>query len=351
MGLAEIFLRRGMGAGKVAMVFSAPFVIALLILLAAIMAVDTRAHNLYFEMQLMETSRAYFDQILLARLWNAEHGGLYAEVTEKTQPNPYLDDPERDIVSEKGRRYTKINPAFMTRQLSEMAAERGSYRFRITDLRPLNPVNMPSEWEAGMLRSFERGEPEGHGFVELEGEEYFGYMAPLRIEKPCLKCHTEKNYRVGDLRGGISVYVPVERMRAIHESLIRNDRWILGFTGLLAVSFIVGIVWFFSKRLKEGMTKELEAEGLRAAVKLAGGAAHELRQPLTVIMGVSEEFKSKTSGDLELTRDAEMVVEACERMDAIIERMLNITSYKTKPYGKDTEIFDLGPEGRRQRDS
>jgi len=340
-----------MGAGRLAMLFSLPFVITLSILLAAIVAVDERAHDRHLEMQLVETARAYFDQILLSRLWNARHGGLYAEVTEETQPNPYLDDPERDIVSEKGRRYTKINPAYMTRQLSELAAERGSYRFRITDLRPLNPANMPSEWEAEMLRSFERGEPEGRGFLELEGKEYFGYMAPLRMDKSCLACHREKNYRVGDLRGGISVYIPVERVMAIHESLIRSDRWVLGLTGLLAVSFIAGIALYFSKRLKEGMTRELEAERLRSGVQLAGAAAHELRQPLTVIMGVLEQMKEMTSGDAEMARDAGMVVEACDRMDAVIERMLDITSYKTKSYDDGTEILDLGPEGMGQKGS
>jgi hypothetical protein len=33
------------------------------------------------------SSRNFFDHIVLARLWNARHGGLYAPVTEQTRPN------------------------------------------------------------------------------------------------------------------------------------------------------------------------------------------------------------------------------------------------------------------------
>ena len=37
-------------------------------------------------------------------------------------PNPFLDDPLRDLVTDKGISLTKINPAFMTRQIAEIEA-------------------------------------------------------------------------------------------------------------------------------------------------------------------------------------------------------------------------------------
>ena len=69
-----------------------------------------------------ETSRAFFQQIVVTRAWNSSHGGVYVPVTDSVRPNPYLDDPQRDIVTDKGVMLTKINPAYMTRQLSEITS-------------------------------------------------------------------------------------------------------------------------------------------------------------------------------------------------------------------------------------
>jgi len=49
---------------------------------------------------------------------NALHGGVYVPVTESTQPNPYLEDPLRDVVTTDGLKLTKLNPAYMTRLIS-----------------------------------------------------------------------------------------------------------------------------------------------------------------------------------------------------------------------------------------
>ena len=106
-------------------------------------SVEIRAHNdLAFE-----TARAFFNQIVLSRAWNAGHGGVYVPVTENTQPNPYLDDPLRDLETNKGIKLTKINPAFMTRQIAEIAAKEKVVQFHITSLKPIRPGNKPADWE------------------------------------------------------------------------------------------------------------------------------------------------------------------------------------------------------------
>lgn len=69
-------------------------------------------------------ARETFLNHVIYRSWSAAHGGLYARITKKTQPNPYLDIPERDIQTPSGVKLTKINPAYMTRQVNEMAWEK-----------------------------------------------------------------------------------------------------------------------------------------------------------------------------------------------------------------------------------
>jgi hypothetical protein len=48
---------------------------------------------------LTEVAKGFYEQILITRMWNARHGGVYVEITPATLPNPYLDVPDRDIVS------------------------------------------------------------------------------------------------------------------------------------------------------------------------------------------------------------------------------------------------------------
>lgn len=71
----------------------------------------------------LESARIYTETALekdmLYRRWNTMHGGVYAEVTDETPPNPYLEGvvSERDIKTPSGRELTLINPAYMMRQL------------------------------------------------------------------------------------------------------------------------------------------------------------------------------------------------------------------------------------------
>jgi diguanylate cyclase (GGDEF)-like protein len=153
----------------------------------------------------LQTARTLLTQVILTREWNANHGGVYVPVTADMKPNPYLDDPLRDIQVNKDLQLTKVNPSFMTRQLSEIAAKRQGVQFHLTSLQPIRPQNSPSEWEKKALELFERGEKEVGETLNNHPNTDFIYMVPLIAEKSCLKCHSAQGYKEGDIRGGISV--------------------------------------------------------------------------------------------------------------------------------------------------
>ena len=155
-----------------------------------------------------QTARALFEQIVLSRAWNSGHGGVYVPVTETTQPNLHLDDPLRDLETTQGVKLTKINPAFMTRQIAEIASSENGVQFHITSLKPIRPENKSSDWEKAWLDSFEKGVTEQGGFVQYDSGISFRYMAPLITRRSCLKCHAKQGYKEGDIRGGISVVLP-----------------------------------------------------------------------------------------------------------------------------------------------
>ncbi len=160
----------------------------------------------------VERGQFVFRTVESVRLWNAGHGGVYAQVTPDTPPNPYLDVPHRDITSTAGQRLTLINPAYMTRQLSGLIREHSDLRVHLTSLKPLNPANRADAWEAAALTAFEQGEKERSALVEEDGRLIARYMAPLVTQPPCLDCHAEQGYQLGDVRGGVSVSFPAESL-------------------------------------------------------------------------------------------------------------------------------------------
>ncbi len=86
-------------------------------------------------------------------------------ISEKAKPNPYLDVPDREITTKDGRRLTKINPAYMTRQIGEIAAKRNKVWFHITSSNPIRPANTPDSLEAKALGLFVTGVPEQFEFI------------------------------------------------------------------------------------------------------------------------------------------------------------------------------------------
>ena len=92
-------------------------------------------------------ARNMFRMVVLTRAWNAQHGGVYVPVTETLKPNPALEHPRRDITTTDGQQLTMINPAFMTRLLSELAESQKVSAFHITSLKPIRPENAADGWE------------------------------------------------------------------------------------------------------------------------------------------------------------------------------------------------------------
>jgi len=185
-------------------------------------------------------SRAFFEKDILYRRWASRHGGVYVPVTESTQPNPFLSHvPERDITTPSGKRLTLMNPAYMTRQVFEMAQEyQGTGRGHITSLKPIRPENVPDPWERKVLLTFEQGAVEAGQIEYMGGKPYYRYMKALLAERPCLKCHAPQGYHEGDVRGGLSVSVPLEPVYAMINEEMRGVYinhafiWLLGLGGI-----------------------------------------------------------------------------------------------------------------------
>ena len=184
-------------------------------------------------------ARSAFEKDLVYRRWAAMHGGVYVPVTEQTSPNPYLASvDERDITTPSGRRLTLMNPAYMTRQIHEIGAEQSGLRGHITSLNPIRPANAADAWETEALRAFEQGVTEVSSVEKFGNEAYMRLMSPMVTKQSCLKCHAEQGYKMGDLRGGISVSVPMAPLQAVARGhmtalvLGHGLIWLMGIGGI-----------------------------------------------------------------------------------------------------------------------
>ena len=161
-------------------------------------------------------ARAQFTKDVIYRRWNAGHGGVYAPISESTQPNPYLAHiPDRDIETAAGKKLTLVNPAYMTRQVHELGFKAEGVRGHITSLDPIRSANAPDTWEKRAVETFEKGGQEFSSVEMVDGRAHLRLMRPLITEKGCLKCHAQQGYKEGDVRGGISVSMPMEPYAAI----------------------------------------------------------------------------------------------------------------------------------------
>lgn len=185
-------------------------------------------------------ARESHSKYIVFRHWASVHGGVYVPVSPETPPNPYLAHiQERDITTPSGKRLTLVNPAYMTRQVQELAERSYGQRGHITSLNPIRPENAPDEWERAALLAFERGVKEVSTTTFFGGEEYLRLMRPLITKAVCLRCHAGQGYKTGDVRGGISISLPLsptrQALNAQMSAIISGYgvAWLVGLAGLL----------------------------------------------------------------------------------------------------------------------
>ncbi len=190
-------------------------------------------------------ARAYFNKDQAFRLWATKHGGVYVEETEATPANPYLSHVlDRDIVTPSGKKLTLMNPAYMLRQVMTDYSNLFGVRGKNTSLKPMNPVNKPDPWEAKALHAFENGADEIFEITEMDGEDYLRLMRPMITTKGCLKCHGFQGYKVGDVRGGVGVSVPL----AVYKGLYTEHRQTVVLYHFLTWAMGLGVLFFLATR-------------------------------------------------------------------------------------------------------
>lgn len=241
----------------------------------------------------MKEAVTNIDKDMTFRRWASSHGGVYVPETKQTPPNPYLSDPERDVITTTGRRLTLLNPAYMVRQMQERYSDTFGVRGHLTSLKVINTVNEPDSWERAALEAFEQGESERTSVSDINGTPFLRAMRPIKIELPCLKCHKQQGYKVGDIAGGVSASVNSlpYLVRAQQEEMV----FFASYSGILVVGYI-GIAFFNrrARRFEEDRNKADAQLHLAASVFESAHDGMVVTDSNNVILRVNRAFTEIT---------------------------------------------------------
>jgi len=215
------------------------------------------------QMSLKQEAIAHFRNMIDTRVWNSQHGGVYVKANSTLKPNKYLKD--NHTFTKENELLIKINPAWMTRQISEIANKNGKYYYKITSLTPINPGNKADKFESEALTFFESNKEEKY-YTKIE-KNSFNFMGSLEVKKSCLECHSEQGYTLGDIRGGLRVTIPLDNYND-KIILIRNNSLSLTAAVVFISLFISTIVVYFINSIyKRQETIELLNANLEGKIK------------------------------------------------------------------------------------
>jgi len=165
-------------------------------------------------------------------------------------------------------------PAYSGRNVAKKLTDSAGFYIKQTSLKYRNPLNKPNKTEKRILNIFEKDKklPEYFEIGKNEkGEEVIRYAKPLHIKKGCLKCHGVPNkdvpshlykalvkdygnrafnYKVGDIRGMVSVEVPLSQAK---KSVSKIEKIMLfgTITGIAVFILIIliAINYFFERKI------------------------------------------------------------------------------------------------------
>ncbi len=227
--------------------------------------------------QVISQARILSRQIILTRQWITDSGGVFVNLQSKGAEDIACLFDDR-LETDQGS-YQRFTPSMVTRKLSQYSTRQDLYSFRLASLNPLNPANKPDHFEREALNLFQtKSLNETFRYAHRNGTQYFQYIVPLFLEQQCLNCHQREGDSVNAVRGGLSVFLPVDDL--LSATRLNQLKLAIAGTGLIFVTvFTLFILMrrFVIKPLKklEEMTDEIGRGNLKARVYISTGDEFE----------------------------------------------------------------------------
>ena len=186
---------------------------------------------------------------------------------------PYVKFTKKDI-----SRWA-ATPAYSGRNVAKEVTQKFGFYIKQTSLKYRNPLNKPNANERRILKIFNKKHLPEYWEIgkNSKGEQVIRYAKPLTIKKGCLKCHgiphkqvpdklynalvkdygpVAFNYKVGDIRGMVSVEVPMKQaIKSISD--IQKLMLIGGIVAIITFIIIIllAVHFLFEKEIIKPLSK------------------------------------------------------------------------------------------------
>ncbi|WP_331774124.1 HD domain-containing phosphohydrolase [Sulfurospirillum sp. 1612] len=188
------------------------------------------------------------------RSWVSSHGGVYVPITLRTPPNPYLKNiKNRDVTTNDGQSLTLMNPSYTLSQMMHDYTELYGIRTKITSSKLMNPKNKPDPWEAKALKIVEKSKLPFYEKSNINHHQYLRYLGPMITQQSCLKCHGIQGYKIGDVRGGVSISIPLKNA---YENAYNQSFRSVAF-GCIVWLFGLVLIWFSSNKVQQSFKMQI----------------------------------------------------------------------------------------------
>jgi putative nucleotidyltransferase with HDIG domain len=225
--------------------FTRALLVVWTLLLAAILFIIIERIYSYAEYIATQNAQTSVNKDLAYRTWVSSHGGVYVPIDKNTPPNPYLSNIKTRDFQAIGKEFTLMNPAYTLSQMMKQYSNLYGVKTHITSTRTLNPKNRPDTWETLALNKIEQTRESYKELNYIGDKEYLRFIQPLITKKSCLKCHATLGYQIGDVRGAVSVSIPME---PLYDDAQENSLYIIG---LFFIIWLVGVFFIsqFSRKI------------------------------------------------------------------------------------------------------
>ena len=142
--------------------------------------------------------------------WNARHGGIFVPLSGTEQDGDRAAS-ETTLITSTGRRLGIVDPTTMTAEIAELTLASSGARIELTDFgaHGIESDGETSQRGRAASQAFAGSDVEDRiALVEERGVPAFRYVAPLRVREPCLNCHANQGYQIGQIRGILTLTMP-----------------------------------------------------------------------------------------------------------------------------------------------
>lgn len=129
------------------------------------------------------------------------------------------------------------------------------------------------------------------------------------------------------------------RMPGPHD-IVRDVEWHISRIGAPGRPEAISILTDATEK-KRAQAERLEKERLQGVLEMAGAAAHELNQPMQIILGYVTLLSQRISEQDPSYKLVEKIQSEAEKMGEIGQKIAAISEYKVKKYVGDTCIIDI----------